>query len=114
MMLPGRRLAEDICYSMLHSATVSLDRSNVTRKGDKKTEVPRGLLLERSFGSRWLEAVRCVPSMSALHSLSGSPCQCMAAARKLGMDRDGKESINDELKTVSQKEKQFEGFKGIT
>ena len=75
MMLPRRRLAEDICYSMLHSATVSLDRSEVTRKGDKKTEVPRGLLLERSFGSRWLEAVRCVPSTSALLSLGDSPCQ---------------------------------------
>ena len=73
MMLPGRRLAEDICYSMLQSATVSLDRSEVTRKGDNKTEVPRGLLLERSFGSRWMEAVRCVPSTSPLHSLSGSP-----------------------------------------
>ena len=52
-----------------------LDRSEVTRKGDKKTEVPRGLLLERSFGSRWMEVVRCVPSTSALHSLGGSPCQ---------------------------------------
>ena len=54
-----------------------LDRSEVTSLGDWKTEVPGGLLLGRSFGSSWVEAVRCVPSLSALRSLSGSPCQLM-------------------------------------